>query len=55
MRYRSKVAALAAVVAVAGCGDSGTNPGNGTGGDDTAARFEQLADSVDSGGAEARG
>jgi len=47
MRYRSKVAALAAVVAVAGCGDSGTNPGNGTGGDDTAARFEQLADSVD--------
>jgi hypothetical protein len=47
MRYRSKVAALAAVVAVAGCDDSGTNPGNGTGGDDTAARFEQLADSVD--------
>jgi hypothetical protein len=47
MRYRSKVAALAAVVAVAACGDSGTNPGNGTGADDTAARFEQLADSVD--------
>ena len=47
MRYRSKAAALAAVVAVAGCGDSGTNPGDGTGGDDTAERFEQLADSVD--------
>jgi hypothetical protein len=47
MRYRSKAAALAAVVAVAGCGDSGTNPGDGTGGEDAAARFEQLADSVD--------
>jgi hypothetical protein len=47
MRYRSKAAALVAAVAVAGCGDSGTNPGGGTGGDDAAARFEQLADSVD--------
>jgi hypothetical protein len=47
MRYRSKAAALTAVVAVAGCGDSGTNPGDGGGGDDAAARFEQLADSVD--------
>jgi hypothetical protein len=47
MRYRSKAAALAAVVAVAGCGDGGTNPGDGTGGEDAAARFEQLADSVD--------
>jgi hypothetical protein len=42
-----RAAALAAVVAVAGCGDSGTNPGGGTGGDETAARFEELADSVD--------
>ena len=47
MRYRSRAAALAAVVAVAGCGDSGTNPGDGGGGDAAAARFEQLADSVD--------
>jgi len=47
MRYRSKAAALAALAAVAGCSDGGTNPGGGTGGDDTAARFEQLADSVD--------
>jgi hypothetical protein len=47
MRYRSKAAALAAVVAVTACGDSGTNPGDGTGGDEAAARFEQLADSVD--------
>jgi hypothetical protein len=47
MRYRSRAAALAAVVAVAGCGDSGTNPGDGSGGEDAAARFEQLADSVD--------
>jgi hypothetical protein len=47
MRYRSKAAALAAFLAVAGCGDGGTKPGDGTGGDDTAARFEELADSVD--------
>jgi hypothetical protein len=47
MRYRSVVAALAAAVAAAGCGDGGTNPGDGGGGDEIAARFEQLADSVD--------
>jgi len=47
MRYRSKVAALVAAVAMAACGDGGTNPGDGGGGDDLAARFEQLADSVD--------
>jgi hypothetical protein len=47
MRYRSKAAALAAAVVVAGCGDSSTNPGDGSGGEDAAARFEQLADSVD--------
>ncbi|HEU4525334.1 MAG TPA: hypothetical protein VFR62_09935, partial [Gemmatimonadales bacterium] len=47
MRYRSWAAALAALVASAGCGDSGTNPGDGGGGDEAARRFEQLADSVD--------
>ena len=47
MRYASKVAALVAAVAWAGCGDGSTNPGDGDGGDETAARFEQLADSVD--------
>ena len=47
MRYRSRAAALAAVVAAAGCGDNGTDPGDGGGGDAAAARFEQLADSVD--------
>ena len=47
MRHRSKAAALAAVVAMAGCSDGGTDPGGGTGSDETAARFEQLADSVD--------
>ena len=47
MRYRSRAAALAALLGVAGCGDSGTNPGDGGEGDDAAARFEQLADSVD--------
>ena len=46
MRYRSKAAALAALAAVAGCSDGGTNPGGGTGGDETAARFEQLVVAV---------
>ena len=50
MRYRSKLAALVAAAAVAGCGDGGTNPGEGGGGDDFAARFEELADSVEGGG-----
>jgi hypothetical protein len=45
MRYRSKVATLVAVVALAACGDGGTDPGGG-GGDEIAARFERLADSV---------
>ena len=48
MRYRSKATALVAAVALAACGDEGTSPrGGGGGADDTAERFEQLADSVD--------
>ena len=46
MRYGSKVAALVAALALAGCGDGGTNPGDGGVGDEIAARFEELADSV---------
>ena len=46
MRYGSKVAALVAAVVVAGCGDGGTNPGDGDVGDEIAARFQELADSV---------
>jgi hypothetical protein len=49
MRYRSKVATLVAAVALAACGEGGTSPGDG-GADEIAARFEQLADSVGSGG-----
>lgn len=47
MRDGSKGAALVAAMVLAGCGDGGTNPGDGGGGDEAAARFEQLADSVD--------
>ena len=47
MRYRAKVATLVTAMVVAGCGDGGTNPGDGGGGDQIAARFEQLADSVE--------
>lgn len=50
MRYGAKVAALVAVLASAGCGDGGTNPGDGGGGEEIARRFERLADSVDAGG-----
>jgi hypothetical protein len=46
MRYGSKVAAFVAALALAGCGDGGTNPGDGGAGDEIAARFEELADSV---------
>ena len=47
MRYGSKLAALVAAVAVVGCGDGGTSPGAGSGGDQIAERFEELADSLD--------
>jgi hypothetical protein len=46
MRFGSKVAALVATLAMVGCGDGGTNPGDGGAGDEIAARFEELADSV---------
>jgi hypothetical protein len=47
MRYRSRLATLVAAVGLASCSDGGTNPGDGGGGDETAARFEQLADSLE--------
>ena len=50
MRYDVKVAALVAVVALVGCGEGGTTPGEGGGGDAIARQFEQLADSVEGGG-----
>lgn len=50
MRYGSRVAALVAVVGLAGCGDGGTDPGGGGGGDEIARQFEKLADSVGGGG-----
>ena len=47
MWHRSKVAALVVAVAAAGCWDGAVDPGDGGGGEEIAARFEQLADSVD--------
>ena len=47
MWHRSKGAALIAALAAAGCGDGGVSPGDGGGGEEIAARFELLADSVD--------
>ena len=47
MWYRSKAGVLLAAMALAACGDEGTSPRGGGGAEDTAARFEQLADSVD--------
>jgi hypothetical protein len=47
MRDRSKTMALLVAMALAACGDEGTSPRDGGGADDMAARFEQLADSVD--------
>src|SRR5688500_13529187 len=45
MQRRSNVAAVLAAVAMVACGDGGPAPGGS--GDETAARFEELADSVD--------
>jgi hypothetical protein len=47
MQYRWRAVPLVAAVALAACGDEGPNPDNGGGAEDTAARFEELADSVD--------
>ena len=47
MRYQLMWSVCAALVAVIGCGDGGVNPGDGGDGQEMAARFEQLADSVD--------
>jgi hypothetical protein len=41
------LSACTAFVAVLGCGEGGVNPGDGGDGQEMAARFEQLADSVD--------
>ena len=46
MRYGSRIVALVAALALAGCSDGATNPGDGGVGDAIAARFEELADSV---------
>ena len=50
MRYQPMLLACTALVAVLGCGDGAVDPGDGGGGQEMAARFEQLADSVDGGG-----
>jgi hypothetical protein len=50
MRYGARGAALVAALVLAGCGDGGTTPGAGGGGDEIAREFEKLADSVGGGG-----
>ena len=50
MRRRSVVLLSGSLLAAAACGDGGTGPGPGTDAARAAARFEQLADSVDSAG-----
>jgi hypothetical protein len=47
MRYRSMLSACTVFVAALGCGDGAVNPGDGGDGQEMAARFEQLADSVE--------
>lgn len=47
VRYRLMLTACVAIVAVPGCGDGAVDPGGGGDGQEMAARFEQLADSVD--------
>jgi hypothetical protein len=50
MRYQPMLLACTALVAVAACGDGTVDPGDGGRGQEMAARFEQLADSVEDGG-----
>ncbi len=50
MRYRPMLLPCLALVAVLGCGDGAVDPGVGGGGEEMAARFEQLADSVEGDG-----
>jgi hypothetical protein len=47
MRYRPILSACTAIVMVLSCGEGGVDPGEGGDGQEIAARFEQLADSVD--------
>ncbi len=47
MRYRPMLSACTVFAAVLGCGDGAVNPGDGDEGRGLAARFEQLADSVE--------
>ena len=47
MRHRTLFSACAAILAVSACGDGAVDPGAGASGEETAARFEQLADSVE--------
>lgn len=47
MRLGPKLSACVAVLAILGCGDGPANPGDGGDGQEMAARFEQLADSVE--------
>ena len=50
MRYQPMLLACTALVAVVACGDGTVDPGDGGRGQEMAARFEQLADSVEDGG-----
>jgi hypothetical protein len=47
MRHRPRLSACVAVLAMVGCGDGTVDPGGGGDGEELAARFEQLADSVE--------
>ncbi len=47
MRYQPMLLACTAFVAVLACGDGAVDPGDGGNGQEMAARFEQLADSVE--------
>jgi len=47
MRYQPSLLVCTALVALSACGDGAVDPGNGGNGQEIAARFEHLADSVD--------